>query len=136
MIVAEGTKEIAKQALPAAAAGATAVVLGIPAGMLAACVVASAIQHIPKKGAPEEVLLLRVGGVLSDAFIGGWLGVAVLKLAFLAPYGVHNIHPAAVGALCTLAVQFLRTKLADWGERTFSAALDAFSRRAGGAKND
>lgn len=132
--VASGAAKSAAAAT-VATTGAASVILGIPAAVLCAAVVGSIISHLPRDGQPETKIPARVMAVVSDTFIGGWLAVAALQLTFLEPYGVHNIPAPAVGALCALLVQWLRTKIADYFERAFVVAMDALKLRFGGKKD-
>ena len=106
--------------------------LGIPAGMLFAGLIAAAISHTPEPGQPTKTIPTRIFGIVSDACIGGWLALAVLKFRPVATYGIHDIPPEVIAALIALSWQWLRKRLGDYFDRAFNVALDALRKRLGG----
>lgn len=109
------------------------VVLGIPLAVLAASMGSSALKHIREQGQPDRNIPRLAIWIVSDAFIGGWIGMLIVGLPLTREY-VGSVEPAIIGALCTLAVQFLRDRGPGWADQGVQAVLSWFSRRRAGGE--
>ena len=100
--------------------------LGIPVAALTAAMLGSGFSYLKRKGQDVEGVPLRLLGIAADAFIGGWIAVALTHIPQLSPYGMNAIPVEAVAGLAAFLMQVVRIKAADYFERTFQAGLNAW----------
>lgn len=113
-------------ALAGAVGGAAFVVLGIPLVGLVAALLGACFSSFAKAAVPREQVPMRMFGVLMDAFIGGWLAVALCSIPFTAKYiGTWDSAQVVLAGLCAYLMQAIRLKTSDYFERAFQAALNA-----------
>jgi hypothetical protein len=101
-------------------------VLGIPVAALTAAMLGSGFSYLKRKGQDVEAVPLRLLGIAADAFIGGWIAVALTHIPQLSPYGMNAIPVEAVAGLAAFLMQVVRIKAADYFERIFQAGLNAW----------
>ena len=86
---------------------ATISVLGIPAGAFVAALVASALNNTAEI-VPGTRIAQRLGRVVFDALVGGWLAMLVIKLPAFKGYGVAELGATIAASLLTLCVPWIR----------------------------
>lgn len=113
---------------------ATISILGIPAGAFIAALVASALNNtaevVPGRSIPQ-----RLGRVLFDALIGGWLAMAVIKLPFFRGYGVVELGATIAAALLTLCVPWIRENAKGMASDGWGIVRDWLRRKFGGTND-
>jgi hypothetical protein len=113
-------------AVAGAAAGAAFVVLGIPLVALTAALLGAGFSYLPKPAQPNEVIPLRLIGVVVDAFIGGWVAVMVVNVPYTAHYiGAWDSATVVLAGLLAFVMQTVRLKSASYFDRAFQAGLNA-----------
>lgn len=117
------------------ATGATLLVLGIPLEALLAALIGAALSYVARPAVSHSKIPVRLLGIVSDALIGGWLFVIVVKLTPLHRFGVDNIPIEAGAGLLALLWRVLRVWLPAKLDRAFDAVL-AFWMRDGGQDGD
>lgn len=102
------------------------VVLGIPLGVLAAALAASAIRHLRKPAAPDRRLVSEVISTIADGFIGGWMAMLLIGLPATREHIGQAVLPEVIGAACALLVQFVRDYGKGYWDRLYDALLSRF----------
>jgi TctA family transporter len=126
---------IAAASSAAGASGAAAMlVLGIPLGALIAALLGAGLAYVARGREPDEQIPARLLGILMDAFIGGWIAVALVRLIPLHRYGIDAIPLEAIAGLIALFWRGLRIWIPSKADQAFTAVLDTWFRgRSGGA---
>ncbi|MGO1073593.1 hypothetical protein [Lysobacter sp. CA199] len=106
-----------------AATGATLLVLGIPLEALLAALIGAALSYVARPAVSHSKIPVRLLGIVSDALIGGWLFVIVVKLTPLHRFGVDDIPIEAGAGLLALLWRVLRVWLPAKLDRAFDALL-------------
>jgi hypothetical protein len=101
-------------------------ILGIPIAALAAAMLGSGFSYLSRKGQDVEAIPLRLFGIAADAFLGGWIAVALFHATPMAQYGVQAMPIEAIAGLCAFLMQVTRQKTAHYFERVFQAGLNAW----------
>lgn len=113
---------------------ATISVLGIPAGAFVAALVAAALNNtaeiVPGRSIPQ-----RLGRVLFDALVGGWLAMLVIKLPAFRGYGVAEVGATIAAALLTLCVPWLRDNAKQMASDAWGVMRDWMRRKFGGSND-
>jgi hypothetical protein len=125
-------------AVAASAAGASSaaamLVLGVPLGALIAALIGASLAYVARGREPDEVIPVRMLGILMDAFVGGWIAVALVRLTPLHRYGIDAIPLEAIAGLLALFWRGLRSWIPSKVDQAFGAFLDYWTRgRSGGA---
>lgn len=105
------------------------VVLGVPLIVLAAALVGAGIRYIGMPPTPESKIPARVVATAADALIGAWLAMLLLGLPSTASHIGTVVRPEVVGAVCALSVQYLRTRVAKWGDTLVTNVLSWLGKR-------
>ena len=111
---------------------ATASVLGIPAGALVAALVAAALNNTADQADPGRSIPARLGAVLFDALIGGWLAMLLIRLPAFRGYGVEELGVTVAAALLTLCVPWVRVHAPATAGQVRDIAVDWLRRKFGG----
>lgn len=106
-----------------AATGATLLVLGIPLEALLAALIGAALSYVARPAVSHSKIPIRLLGIVSDALIGGWLFVILVKLTPLHRFGVGDIPIEAGAGLLALLWRVLRVWLPAKLDRAFDAVL-------------
>ncbi|MEI2453841.1 hypothetical protein [Lysobacter firmicutimachus] len=114
-----------------AATGATLLVLGIPLEALLAALIGAALSYVARPAVSHSKIPVRLLGIVSDALIGGWLFVIVVKLTPLHRFGVAEIPIEAGAGLLALLWRVLRVWLPAKLDRAFDAVLAFWTRDRG-----
>lgn len=101
-------------------------VLGIPVAALTAAMLGSGFSYLQRKGQDVDAVPFRLLGIAADAFIGGWIAVALPHIPQLVAYGVNAIPVEAVAGLGAFLMQVVRKRVGDYFERAFQAGLNAW----------
>lgn len=127
--------QLKPSAVVGAVTGAAFVVLGIPLVALAAALLGAGFSYLPKPAQPDEKVPLRLLGVVMDAFLGGWIAVALVHIPFTAHYiGSWESATIVIAALLAFAMQTIRLKAAVYFDQAFQAVLTAVVARFGKGK--
>ncbi len=105
------------------------VVLGVPVLVLAAAIVGAGIRYVGKPSKPECKVPRRMVATACDALIGAWLAMLLLGLPATAGHIGTTVRPEVVGAVCALSVQYLRTRVAEWGDTLVRNVLSWLGKR-------
>lgn len=106
-----------------AATGATLLVLGIPLEALLAALIGAALSYVARPAVSHSKIPVRLLGIVSDALIGGWLFVILVKLTPLHRFGVGDIPIEAGAGLLALLWRVLRVWLPAKLDQAFDAVL-------------
>lgn len=129
-----GSNVLSAAASAAGASGAAAMlVLGIPLGALAAALIGAGFAFIARSREPDELIPARLLGILSDALIGGWLAVALIRITPLHRFGIDAIPVEAIAGLLAIFWRGLRMWIPIKADQAFTAFLAFWTRRDGGA---
>lgn len=104
-------------------------VLGVPLSVLAAAMVGAGIRHLREPPVPEHKIAAKVVATACDAMIGAWLAMLVMGLPVTAGHVGTAVRPEVVGAICALSVQYLRARVADWGDTLVRNILSWLGKR-------
>lgn len=115
-----------------AAGGAILAVMGIPLGVLAAALIGAGLSYVTRAREPDEVIPVRLIGILADALIGGWLAVALVHLTVLQRYGISAIPLEAIAGLLAISWRVLRLWIPPKADQAFNAFLAFWTRRRDG----
>jgi hypothetical protein len=102
---------------------ATMMVLGIPMGALAAALIGGGLAYVAREREPDELIPARLLGILSDALIGGWFAVALVKLTVLHRFGIDAIPLEAIAGLLAIFWRQLRLWIPEKANEAFAAFL-------------
>lgn len=120
-----------------ASVGAAFAVLGIPLGALAAALLGAGFSYLPRGAAPHDKVPLRVLGVIADAFIGGWVAVALVHVPYTASHiGAWDSAPVVFAGLLGFLMQAIRMKTAGYFERAFQTGLNVAAGFLGKGKSE
>ena len=110
----------------AAVAGAAFVVLGIPLAALTAALLGAGFSYMPKPAQPLDKIPLALLGILMDAFLGGWIAVALVHIPYTARFiGSWEAAVVVLAGLLAFCMQAIRLKAAGYFDRAFQGALNA-----------
>lgn len=106
-------------------------VMGVSLAILGACLFASFIRTFRDPPQPQEKLPLRAFGAFVDAMVGGWITVFLIHLPYTAGFLGSAIPPPAIGAVFTLAFQFLRTRAPKWIDAVMGESVKEVAKALG-----
>ena len=110
----------------AAVVGAAFVVLGIPLAALTAALLGAGFSYMPKPAQPIDKVPLRLLGIVMDAFLGGWIAVALVHIPYTARFiGTWDSATVVLAGLLAFAMQAIRLKAAGYFDRAFQGGLNA-----------
>lgn len=110
-----------------AATSATLLVLGIPLEALLAALIGAALSYVARPAVSHSKVPMRLLGIVSDALIGGWLFVILVKLTPLHRFGLAEIPIEAGAGLLALLWRVLRVWLPAKLDQAFDALLAFWS---------
>lgn len=116
-----------------ASSAAAMLVLGIPLYALAAALLGASLAYVVRERVADEVIPVRLLGILADAFIGGWFAVALVKVTLLHRYGIDSIPLEALAGLIALFWRGLRLWIPTKADQAWEVFLGLWSRKKGGA---
>jgi hypothetical protein len=118
----------------AGASGAAAfLVLGIPLGALAAALLGAGLAFVVGPREHDDMIPVRLLGILMVALISGWLAVALVQITTLHRYGIDAIPVEAIAGLLAIFWRGLRAWIPPKVDQAFTAFLSFWTRgRDGG----
>lgn len=104
---------------------------GVQLAILCTCLAASFLRTFRDRPQAEDKLFWRFVGACTDAMVGGWITVFLLHFPATTGYMGTAIPPPAVGAVVTLAWQFLRTRAPKWIDSIMGESIKSIATAVG-----
>lgn len=101
--------------------------LGIPLVGLASALLGSGFSHLTGRRRATDEVATPLLGIISDAFLGGWIAVVLYNVPQVEGYGFKAIPIEVVAGLAAYLMRVTRQKAGGYFERAFQAGLNVWA---------